>query len=87
MHFDIAGLLFKTTQNPGGYWNLWGTGPGSYSLYESQGSYNYPIQTTGTLSIAAAPEPSTWAMLGLGFVSLGVVGRRRAPRLADRGLA
>ena len=81
--FDVNGLLFVTAENPGGYWNLWGTSPGNYSLYQSAGSYNYPIQEVGTLSVAAAPEPSTWAMLALGFAALCFVGRRqRAPRLA-----
>jgi hypothetical protein len=46
MPFDVNGLLFVTAQNPGGYWNLWGTSPGNYSLFESAGSYNYPIHTT-----------------------------------------
>ena len=32
MPFDVNGLLFVTAQNPGGYWNLWGTSPGNYSL-------------------------------------------------------
>jgi hypothetical protein len=69
--FDINGLLFVTAQNPGGYWNLWGTSPGDYSLWESAGGASYPIQEGGTLSVAAAPEPSTWAMLALGFVGVG----------------
>ncbi|HEY3621781.1 MAG TPA: hypothetical protein VGL12_05190 [Roseiarcus sp.] len=77
MAFDVNGLLFVTVQNPGGYWNLWGSSPGNYSLFESAGSYNYPIQESGTLSVAAAPELSTWAMLAVGFASLGFVGRRR----------
>ena len=75
--FDVNGLLLVTDQNPGGYWNLWGTSPGNYSLYESAGSYNYPIEEIGSLSVAAAPEPSTWAMLALGFAALSFVGRRR----------
>ena len=84
MAFDIDGLLFTTAQNPGGYWNLWGNSPGSYSLWESANSYSYPIQESGTLSGAAAPELSTWAMLALGFTALGFVGQRRqrAARLA-----
>ena len=77
MVFDYSGLLFTTAENPGGYWNLWASSPGTYSLYESSGSYNYPIQEFGTLSVAGAPEPSTWAMLALGFVALTFVGRRR----------
>src|SRR5271156_4328459 len=55
LSFDIDGLLFATAQNQGGYWNLWGTSPGNYSLWESVGSYNYPIEESGTLSIAAVP--------------------------------
>jgi hypothetical protein len=86
MAFDNSGLLFTTAGNPGGYWNLWASSPGAYSLYESAGSYNYPIQEIGTLSVAGAPEPSTWAMLALGFAALGFVGQRhqRTGRLAPR---
>jgi PEP-CTERM motif len=76
MAFDYSGLLFTTVDNPGGYWNLWASSPGTYSLYESAGG-SYPIAESGTLSVAAAPEPSTWAMLALGFVALTFVGRRR----------
>jgi hypothetical protein len=84
MAFDYSGLLFTTAGNPGGYWNLWASSPGAYSLYESAGSYNFPIQEIGSLSVAAAPEPSTWAMLALGFAALSFVGvrRKRTARLA-----
>jgi PEP-CTERM motif len=77
MAFDYSGLLFTSAGNPGGYWNLWASAPGVYSLYESAGSYNYPIQEIGSLNVAGAPEPSTWAMLGLGFLALTFVGQRR----------
>jgi hypothetical protein len=76
MAFDYSGLLFTTADNPGGYWNLWASSPGRYSLYESAGG-SYPVAESGTLSVAAAPEPSTWAMLALGFIALTFVGRRR----------
>ena len=76
MAFDIDGLLLATAQNPGGYWNLWGTSPGNYSLWESVGSYNYPIEESGNLSMTAVPEPSTWAMMLLGFAGLGIAGYR-----------
>jgi hypothetical protein len=82
MAFDYYGLLFTTAGNPGGYWNLWASSPGTYSLWESTGGYNYPIQEIGSVSVAAAPEPSTWAMLAVGFASLGFFGRRRTARLA-----
>jgi len=86
MAFDIDGLLFATPQNPGGYWNLWGDSPGDYSLWESSGPYDYPIQESGTLSVAAVPELSTWAMFGLGFAALGLAGRRRSQRLPEASL-
>jgi PEP-CTERM motif-containing protein len=76
MAFDYSGLLFTTADNPGGYWNLWASSPGTYSLYESAGG-SYPIQEIGTRSVAGAPEPSTWAMLALGLMALSFVGRRR----------
>ena len=75
--FDIDGLLFVTAQNPGGYWNLWENSPGNYSLWESVGSYNYPIAESGNLSVTAAPELSTWAMLAVGFA--GSRSRRPPP--------
>ena len=86
MAFDVYGVLFGTAQSPGGYWNLWGSSPGDYSLWELAGSYNYPIEESGSLSVAAVPELSTWAMLGFGFAALGVAGRRRTPRLAENSI-
>ena len=52
--------------------------PGNESLPLTQ---FYDIHTSGTFSTAGAgavPEPSTWAMLFLGFIGLGVMARRRA---------
>ena len=52
------------------------TRPATFPLSQSAGG-NYPIQESGTLSVTPIPEPSTWAMLALGFAALGFVGRRR----------
>lgn len=77
---NIDGLLF-TTAAEGGYWNLWGNSPTNYSLWESAGSYNYPVETSGTFSVAAAPEASTWLMMIVGFAALFAMSgpRRQKP--------
>ncbi len=85
-HFDIDGLVFSTLENATGVWNLWGNAPGDYSFWESVGYGNYPIQETGNLTIFAAPELSTWAMMLAGFAGLGLAGRRPQPRLAASAL-
>ena len=82
--FDNDGILFATAGNPGGSWNLWGNSPDNYSLYESIPNVGYAIEATGTFA-AAAPEPSTWAMMLMGFAGLGYAGFRRTrktPRFA-----
>ena len=58
-----------------------GNSPGNYSLWESVGGA-YAVQETGRLTVAAAPELSTWAMLLAGFAGLGLAGgaARRATR-------
>ena len=73
---NVDGLLF-TTASGGGYWNLWGNSPTSYSLWESVGSYNYPVETSGTFSVAAAPEASTWLLMMVGFAALFAVSTPR----------
>jgi len=84
--FDINGVAFATSGNPGGSWNLWGNGPDNYSLYESVPNVGYSVQATGTLAVfpsealrsaTSAPEPSSWAMMLMGFTGLGYVGLRR----------
>jgi hypothetical protein len=87
MPFDVNGLLFTTVQNSGGYWNLWGNSPDNYSLWESAGSQNYPIEESGNLSVIATPELSTWAMMLLGFAGLSYVGHRRARQPPRRAIA
>jgi hypothetical protein len=77
--FDLDGVLFATAGNPGGSWNLWGTGPDSYSLYEYVPNVGYAVAVTGTFAVST-PESSTWAMLLLGFAGLGFAGYRKAKR-------
>ncbi len=78
-YLDINGLLFSTAENSGGFWNLW-FNSGNYSLWESVAGRGYAIQETGALTVAAVPELSTWAMMGLGFAGLALAGYRRAAR-------
>jgi hypothetical protein len=44
----------------------------------------YDSHTDGSFSTAAIPEPSTWAMLLMGFVGIGVMLRRRSSSLQAR---
>jgi PEP-CTERM motif len=78
---DLTGILFSA----GGYdYNLYSYGStyylssdnpaGDYVLGEPI-TFRDPIQTA-----ANAPEPSTWAMMLLGFVGLGLAARRQARR-------
>jgi hypothetical protein len=74
-----GGILFTTAGNSG-YWNLFSNGsPNNYQLYASDGLNEY-----GSLTIAAVPESSTWAMMALGFASLGFAGYRRQEQAAQR---
>jgi PEP-CTERM motif len=82
---DQYGLVFTTAANPGGYWNLWSSAPGDYSLYESNAAGDYPVAIDGgSLDPTAVPEPSTWAMMLMGLAGVGFAAyrRRRNDRLA-----
>jgi hypothetical protein len=46
------------------------------------GSGNPPFVLLDSVSLTAVPEPSTWAMMLLGFGGLGVVARLRRRRAA-----
>ena len=57
----------------------------SFLAQPNTGPHFYAIEGGGTLSVAALPEPSVWAMmiLGLGAVGVGLRNRKRAtPALA-----
>jgi hypothetical protein len=59
---------------PGGGYQAWMSGPGS-------GPYQF-YGTTGALNVSAVPEPSTWAMMLLGFAGIGFTAYRRKSRPA-----
>jgi hypothetical protein len=49
--------------------------PGSFTLFES-----FSTNNPGTLTFTAVPEPSTWAMMLLGFAGLAFAGYRASRR-------
>ena len=73
--------------------SLSGTGaPGSYAVFTNFTGTNTlsgvtfnglptgataTLSTDGVITISAVPEPSTWALLGLGAAGLGFVAQRR----------
>ncbi len=84
---DQFGVVFTTTGNPGGYWNLWSDAPGDYSLYESNLAGDYSITINGgNLDPAPVPEPSTWVMMLVGLAGIGSAAyhRGRKDRLAPK---
>jgi hypothetical protein len=82
---DAGGLLFAITNNPvsgqDALFQVWSDGGNSYG-YRFSGALpgvfdvwvNYG-SATGTVS--AVPEPSTWAMMLLGFAGVGFMAYRR----------
>jgi PEP-CTERM motif len=87
-HVDFNGILFSS----GTYdYNFYSTGPTTYYLSSNNPAGNFnlgqlvtfgpplPVAGDAPLNFAAsAPEPSTWAMMLLGFIGLGFAGYRRA---------
>ncbi len=83
---DGYGILFSA----GGYdYNFYATGPATYylSTFNPAGVYDPGSAVVfGGDSVAlgdaagSAPEPSTWALMLLGFVGLGLAAQRKARR-------
>jgi len=79
--FSNPGVLFTI----GGFeWNLFSTGPtgpGNYELYgrnaDTTPGSNYVPTVPGSLTVTAVPEPTTWAMMILGFLGVGFLSYRR----------
>ena len=59
---------------------LWHLTSWSTSTFDSNGSFDGAIHPY----VGSVPEPSTWAMLLLGFAGLGIVGYRVSWRASDR---
>lgn len=66
-----------TVTNVTGFWliNLGSTPTNIITLSDGRGSSNAQIFATG--NVPAVPEPATWAMMLLGFGTIGVGMRRR----------
>jgi hypothetical protein len=89
---DSASLVFTTTPTPG---SLVGFAGGSInfggSVFElpSPSVVDLYLVVTGAIAgpvaVAVVPEPSTWAMMALGFGLLGLVGYRKTR--SDNALA
>jgi PEP-CTERM motif len=84
---DSNGLVFivNTPANPGldlGF-NIWSNGDGSYTGFlagnspTQGGPIIYDQFSVDAAFTAAVPEPSTWAMMLLGFAGLGFMAYRR----------
>jgi hypothetical protein len=74
--FDDGGLLFYTAS--GKEYNLFSDGPGAYHFLASVPFADRGIaDSTGTLSITAVPEASTWMLMIAGFGLVGISARRR----------
>jgi hypothetical protein len=82
---DGNGLAFALnnvlSSTPG--FNLWGNGPGSYTLFDASVTEYNAANGTATISLAAVPEPSTMIsgallLLPFGASTLRVLRRNRA---------
>lgn len=81
---DIAGLTVVSAPGPTSAVTTTGTYTGASGNQPFQLVYGECCGGPATLNVdlpfvsPAVPEPSTWAMMGLGFAGLGFVGFRRA---------
>ena len=76
-HFDNAGLLFTAQSDAITYtYNLYTVGA-DYLLSSNNPIGNFNPGVAANSFVASVPEPSTWAMMLLGFGGLGITARRR----------
>jgi len=70
------GVAFEAADKSIGF-NLWGNGPGSYTLWDAGGPtapYTYVLDN-GVAALTPVPEPTSVALLGLGIAAYAL--RRR----------
>jgi hypothetical protein len=73
-------LTFFTTVSPAGAWAAALTeilGPGTYYVEVTGRNNVTTLGVGGSVITSTVPEPSTWAMMALGFIGLGYVAFRR----------
>ena len=71
----VDGVTYATEWSGGSVVNLGGL-PGS--MDSSASAINYAGKVVGVSDGSVVPEPSTWAMMLVGFAGLGLAGYRRA---------
>ena len=87
--FSIGGATQSLTLNPLSPLTTYSftfttTAPGQLSFTDLSGGNNNIGNLLDNVSVSAVPEPSTWAMMILGFFGLGFMGYRR--KLSGRAL-
>jgi hypothetical protein len=82
-HLDDNGILFRS----GGFdYNLYSIGPAYYLSTDNPAGVYDPGEPVAfgdlarTDAITSAPEPSTWALMLLGFAGLALAAGRKARR-------
>lgn len=73
--FYVAGIYNFYPAEPNAFFNVWDNGSPS-GILGTTASYDVNTPFNGHYSITAVPEPSTWAMLILGFGGVGFLDRK-----------
>jgi hypothetical protein len=75
---EVAAVILQGVGPGGGIqFNIFGTPAAGSSYYEFRiGGPNFDIVDSGTISIAAVPEPTTFPLLGLGVFGIVLIRRK-----------
>jgi PEP-CTERM motif len=60
------------------------TGPTTLAFYNGDPPFDY-VAGLDNVSVSGVPEPSTWALILLGFAGLGLMAHRRKSKASIRG--